>query len=109
MDLLFFVVSIASLIVGADIFIKQSEKIAIHLSIPQFIIGATLVALGTSMPEMGASVIASISGKPEIAISNVLGSNVFNIAFVLGLVLLLAKTIKPIRDFFAKDSLWIII
>lgn len=109
MDLLFFVISIASLIIGADIFIKQSEKIAHHLSIPQFVIGATLVALGTSLPEMGASVMASISGKPEIAIGNVLGSNVFNITFVLGLVLLLAKTIKPTRDFFAKDSIWIML
>jgi len=97
------------LIWGADLLIEQSESIALKFHIPEFIIGATLVALGTSLPEMAASIAASIDGKAEIAVSNVIGSNILNITLVLSSVFLIAKTIKPQRDFFAKDSTWALI
>jgi len=94
------------LIWGADLLIDQSESIALKFHIPEFIIGATLVALGTSLPEMAASIAASIDNKAEIAVSNVIGSNILNITLVLSAVFLIAKSIKPQRDFFAKDSTW---
>ncbi|TET90047.1 MAG: calcium/sodium antiporter, partial [Sulfurovum sp.] len=84
----------------------QSERIALKYRIPEFIIGATLIALGTSLPEMAASIAASLNGKADIAIANVIGSNVLNITLVLATVFLISKKINPARDFFAKDSTW---
>jgi len=97
------------LIWGADLLINQSERIALRFRIPEFIIGATLIALGTSLPEMAASIAASLDNKPEIAISNVIGSNVLNITLVLATVFIIAKRINPNRDFFAKDSTWALV
>ncbi len=106
MDYVIFILSLASLIWGADLLIAQSERIALRFNISEYVIGATLIALGTSLPEMAASVAASLNGKPEIAVSNVIGSNILNITLVLAGVFLLAKRITPHRDFFAKDSSW---
>ena len=106
MDILIFIISMTALIFGADFIIQQSEKIALHYKISPFVIGATLVAVGTSLPEMAASISASLKGSPDIAVANVIGSTIFNIALVLGAVFLLAKKIVPDRDLFAKDSAW---
>lgn len=95
-----------ALIWGADKIVEQSEKIAIHLNISEFVIGATLVALGTSLPEMAASMAASANHHPEIAISNVIGSNILNITLVLAVIFLVVKELNPDRDFFSKDSIW---
>ena len=99
----------SALIYGADHIINQSEKIALHFDIPAFIIGATVIALGTSLPEMAASVTASYQGKPDMAVANVLGSVTFNISLVLGVIFLLAKKIEPKRDIYKNDSVWIAI
>ena len=106
MDYLIFVISLAALIWGADLLVAQSEKIALRFGISEYVIGATLIALGTSLPEMAASVAASYDGKAEIAVSNVIGSNILNITLVLAMVFLIARRIDPHRDFFAKDSSW---
>lgn len=97
------------LIWGADLIIEQSERIALKFNIPEFIIGATLIALGTSLPEMAASIAASYSHKPDIAIANAIGSNILNITLVLSAVFLIASKIQPDRDFFAKDSTWALV
>ena len=94
---------------GADLLINQSERIALKFKIPEFIIGATLIALGTSLPEMAASIAASINGKPDIAIANVIGSNILNITLVLASVFIISRKISPARDFFAKDSTWALV
>jgi cation:H+ antiporter len=106
LDILIFVVSMTALIYGADFIVEQSEKIALHFDISPFIIGATLVALGTSLPEMAVSMSASYKGSGDIAVANVIGSTIFNISLVLGAVFLIAKNIQPKRDLFAKDSSW---
>jgi len=106
MDFVIFVISMATLIWGADTLIKQSEAIALRFNISEFIIGATLIALGTSLPEMAASVAASLNHKADMAVANVIGSNILNISLVLGSVFLISKNINPNRDFFAKDSTW---
>ncbi len=106
MDFIIFIVSMGVLIWGADVLINQSERIALEFNIPEFIIGATLIALGTSLPEMAASIAASYNGRAEIAVSNVIGSNILNITLVLATVFLIATKINPNRDFFAKDSTW---
>ncbi|MBL0721280.1 MAG: calcium/sodium antiporter [Sulfurovum sp.] len=110
MDFVIFVVAMATLIWGADVLVQESEKIAMHFNISDFIIGATLIALGTSLPEMAASIIASINNKPQIAIANVIGSNILNITMVLGTIFIITKkSMSPDRDFFAKDSYWAIV
>jgi len=106
MDIIIFLISMTALVYGADFIIEQSEKIALHYNISPFVIGATLVALGTSLPEMAVSISASLKGSGDIAVANVIGSTIFNIALVLGTVFLVAKKINPTRDLFAKDSAW---
>lgn len=109
MDYIIFLVAMAALIYGADFIIKESERIALHYNISHFVIGATLVAFGTSLPEMAASVMASYYGKSDMAVANVVGSVTFNITLVLGIVFLIAKAMKPKRDLFAIDSAWVIV
>jgi cation:H+ antiporter len=108
MDFIIFIVAMGALVYGADFIIKESERIALHFNISHFVIGATLVAFGTSLPEMAASMMASAQGKSDMAIANVVGSVMFNITLVLGIVFFMAKRIKPDRDLFAKDSAWIL-
>ena len=91
--LLFFAALIIGLIVlvmSSDKFIEHSALVAEKLNISPIIIGLTLVALGTSAPEMVVSAIASLDHAPEIAIGNVLGSNIANIALVFGATLLIS-------------------
>ena len=108
MDFIIFFAAMAGLVYGADFIIKESERIALHYKISHFVIGATLVAFGTSLPEMAASMMASGYGKSDLAVANVIGSVSFNITLVLGLVFLIAKKMNPKRDLFAKDSAWIL-
>ena len=109
MDFIIFIIAMGVLIWGADLLIEQSERIALKFNIPEFIIGATLIALGTSLPEMAASIAASYNNQAELAVANVIGSNVLNITLVLATVFLIARNINPNRDFFAKDSTWALV
>ena len=106
MDVVIFILAMGGLIFGADFIVNQSERIALRFNISEFVIGSTLVALGTSLPEMAASIAASLEGKPEIAIANAVGSNIMNITLVLAVIFIIAKRFVPKRDFFAKDSIW---
>ena len=106
MDYPIFIISLAALIYGADLLIAQSERIALKFGISEYVIGATLIAVGTSLPEMAASIAANYNGKADIAVANVIGSNILNITLVLASVFLMAKKIQPLRDFFYKDSSW---
>ncbi len=72
------------LIKGADFFVDGSSSIAKRLRIPSMVIGLTIVAMGTSFPELSVSMSAALSGSNDIAISNVIGSNLFNFVVVLG-------------------------
>ena len=108
MDFIIFITAMGALVFGADFIIKESERIALHFKISHFVIGATLVAFGTSLPEMAASMMASAQGKSDMAVANVVGSVLFNITLVLGVVFFIAKKMAPERDLFAKDSAWIL-
>ena len=109
MDFIIFIVAMSALIYGADFIIKESERIALHFNISHFVIGATLVAFGTSLPEMAASMVAASQGKSDLAVANVVGSVIFNITLILGVVFFIGKKIYPKRDLFALDSAWIIV
>ena len=73
------------LIKGADMFVDGSSSVAKILKVPSVIIGLTIVALGTSFPEAAVSITASIQGKNEMALSNIIGSNTFNLLMVIGI------------------------
>ncbi|MEN8303402.1 MAG: calcium/sodium antiporter [Campylobacterota bacterium] len=109
MDFGIFIAAMAALIYGADFIIKESERIALHFNISHFVIGATLVAFGTSLPEMAASMMAAGQGKSDMAVANVVGSVIFNITMVLGVVFMIAKTMHPKRNLFALDSAWVVV
>ena len=89
-----FVVSLAVLLKAADWFIDSAEEIGFSLGISPFIIGVTIVAFGTSLPELATSIASVFKGKSEIVIGNVVGSNITNIALVLGLTVVVAREIK---------------
>lgn len=109
MDYLLFILAMGALIYGADFIIKEAERIALHFGISHFVIGATLIAFGTSLPEMAASIAAANSSKTDMAIANVVGSVIFNITMVLGVIFILSKKLYPKRELFALDSAWVII
>lgn len=78
-------VGLAALILGSDVFVDNASAVARTLGVSDAIIGLTIVACGTSMPELATSVVAASRGNSGIAIGNVLGSNVFNILLILGI------------------------
>ncbi|MBR6770443.1 MAG: calcium/sodium antiporter [Lachnospiraceae bacterium] len=82
--ILFLIAGFALLVKGADLFVEGSSSIAKRLHIPSFVIGLTIVAFGTSSPELAVSVTAALKGSNDIAIGNVVGSNIFNILMVMG-------------------------
>lgn len=81
----YLVIGFVLLIKGADFFVEASSSVAKMLRVPSIIIGLTIVAFGTSAPELAVSVSASLAGNNEIAVGNVLGSNIFNLLVVLGM------------------------
>lgn len=85
MDYLMLVIGFILLIKGADYFVEGSASVAKKLKVPTFIIGMTIVAMGTSAPECAVSITASIKDSNELAISNVVGSNMFNLMVVCGI------------------------
>jgi len=88
MIVLFFlllIVGLFALVKGADLFVDGSSGLARHFRVPGIIIGLTIVACGTSAPELAVSTSAAIQGSNEIALSNVVGSNIFNLLMVLGI------------------------
>ena len=72
------------LVKGADWFVEGAGRVAEKFGIPQLVIGLTIVAIGTSLPEAAVSVSAALKGSAEITIGNIVGSNIFNILFVVG-------------------------
>ena len=84
MDYILLILGFVLLIKGADFFVGGSSSVAKLLKVPTIIIGLTVVAFGTSMPELSVSVTAALMGNNDLAVSNVLGSNIFNLLAVLG-------------------------
>jgi|EPASupsiteSAE347_1022098.scaffolds.fasta_scaffold07030_2 cation:H+ antiporter len=85
LEYLIFVLSLSSLLLGASLLTNSARHIAKIAGISEFVIGATVVAFGTSLPELASSIQAMLSGHPGIVVGNVLGSNVANIGLALGL------------------------
>ncbi len=84
MDVFFLLLGFACLVLGSNAFVDSASKIAASLGVSEAVVGLTIVAGGTSLPELATSVVAARKGNSGIAIGNVLGSNVFNVLFILG-------------------------
>ncbi|UCE74868.1 MAG: calcium/sodium antiporter [Methanomassiliicoccales archaeon] len=104
LSVIILIVGLAILIKGSDFFVESAAFMARHFGVSELIIGLTLVSMGTSLPELGASVYASYNGQGGIAVGNVVGSNIANIALVLG-VCLLFKQISVKRKMLKRDGL----
>lgn len=100
--LVFLVIGFVLLIKGADFFVEGSSSVAKRLHVPSIIIGLTIVAMGTSLPETAVSVSASLAGNNELAVSNAVGSNIFNLMVVIGVCAILA-TVNVARETIRRD------
>jgi cation:H+ antiporter len=101
LNILIFVVSLGALLKASDFFVAAAERVGLAIGISPFIIGVTIVAFGTSLPELATSLAAVFSGSSEIVIGNVIGSNITNILLVLGITAIVAK--KIVMDFDIMD------
>lgn len=91
--IIYSIIGIVGIIAGGDLVVDSATDIAISFGIDEMLIGLTIVALGTSLPELVTSVVAAVKGETDIAVGNVVGSNIFNILFVLGI----STAIHPIQ------------
>jgi cation:H+ antiporter len=93
MTWIFLVVGLVLLVIGADLLVKGAARLAGSFGIPALVIGLTVVAFGTSAPELAVSVKAAYAGQAELAIANVVGSNIFNVLFILGIAAMISPLI----------------
>lgn len=96
LSILFTIIGIGCLILGSNLVVNSSSNIATFLGVSERLIALTIIALGTSLPELVTSIVATKKGEYDIAIGNVVGSNIFNIGIVLGLPVLLFGNISHI-------------
>lgn len=89
------------MIVGAEALVRGASKIAAAIGISPLVIGLTVVAFGTSSPELAVSIMSSLSGNVDIAVGNVVGSNIFNVLFILGLAALITPLVV------AQQLIWL--
>lgn len=89
-QLFWFTGGLIGLIVGAQILVKGASELAISMGVSPLVVGLTIVAFGTSAPEIAVSVSAALSGTTDIAVGNVVGSNIFNVLFILGISAIIA-------------------
>jgi cation:H+ antiporter len=92
---------IVGLVYGGEALVTGAVRVAVALSLSEAVIGATVIAIGTSLPELATSIVAARRGHPELAVGNVVGSNIFNILLVLGFT----ATISPIGATWAAHGL----
>lgn len=90
-ELLLLVIGFIMLVKGADWFVEGAAGIAVKFGIPQLVIGLTIVAMGTSLPEAAVSITAAIKGNAGITIGNVVGSNILNILIILGITAVITR------------------
>ena len=102
MNFIFVIVGFLLLIFGGNWLLKSAVSLSLRLKIPKIVIGMTVVSFATSAPELIVSVQSAIDGFPDLALSNVIGSNIANLGLVLGITLLIAK-IDVKKSFYTID------
>jgi len=102
--LLVFLVALVVLIKGSDLFVESTARIAERIGVSEFVIGLTFVSIGTSLPELVTSLIASYSGNQDLVVGNIVGSNIANIGLILGISAVLAPLVIDEKIFY-RDGL----
>ncbi len=95
--LLFFLAGLALLVAGAELLVRGASRLAAAAGITPLVVGLTVVAYGTSAPEMAVSLGAALKGQPDLALGNVVGSNIFNVLFILGVSALITPLVVQRR------------
>ena len=108
LNFLIFIIGAAVLIKGSDLFVDSAVYFAKKFHISEIVIGLTLVSIGTSLPELAATFNSAIKGRSAIAIGNVTGSNVTNIALIIGISSLLIGNIKVPKKLLSRDTIFMI-
>ncbi len=115
LNILFIIGGIILVLWGADRLTDGAVGIAERMNIPQLIIGLTIVAMGTSMPEFCVSLVSAIKGTPDMAVGNVIGSNIFNTLLIVGVaalvtpITILRNTVRKDIPFAMLASVWLIV
>lgn len=108
LEFLIFGIALAVLVKGSDFFVSSASKLAKHFGVSDFVIGLTVVALGTSLPEFASSIVAALTNNTGLIIGNIVGSNIANIGLILGLsAIIVVLEIK--KTMFRRDGLFLII
>ena len=102
MSFLFIIIGIIGLYFGGDFLVRNSSTLAARLGVSPMVIGLTVVAFGTSTPELSATLISALNGAPELALGNVVGSNIANIGLILGLTALIYPLVTA-RQFLKRE------
>ena len=97
MTILLFIGGLIGLLIGAELLVRGASKLALSFGISPLVVGLTIVAFGTSAPEVAVSVGAVLDGRTDIAIGNVVGSNIFNVLFILGVSALITPLVVNIQ------------
>jgi cation:H+ antiporter len=104
---IFLIIGVLGLYFGSDLFVDNAVVISENFGISERVIGVTVIAIGTSLPELVTSVIAAINRKTDIAIGNILGSNIMNILAIIGVTSLISP-IAVSEEFIKNDFIWMI-
>lgn len=102
MDYLFLIVGLLVLVAGGDWLLKSAVALSLRLRVPKIVIGLTVVSFATSAPELIVSVQSALDGFPDLAVANVVGSNIANLGLILGITLMLGS-IEVTRSFYKTD------
>lgn len=89
----FFLIGLTLLVMGAEALVRGASRLALSMGISPLVVGLTIVAFGTSAPELAVSVGASLDGRPDLAVGNVIGSNIANVLLILGIAALIAPLV----------------
>ncbi len=92
-NIVYMLAGLVVLTLGADVLVRGASRLALALGISPLVVGLTIVAFGTSAPEMAVSIISAFNGSNDIAVANVVGSNIFNVLFILGISAMVAPLV----------------
>lgn len=106
-QVLILIISLAAVVFSANYLVSSSTKIARQWNVSEMFIGLTIVAIGTSAPEISISILAALKGQGDLSVANVIGSNVFNLGFILGLLAIIVPQLIP-KKIVYRDSVFLL-
>jgi cation:H+ antiporter len=106
-DIIFIMLGCVALYYGSEWFVSSSKDLALSLGVEERVVGLTVVALGTSLPELVTAAVASYKGETDLALGNLMGSNIFNILSILGITAIITP-INVHADILNKDIIWML-